>query len=64
MLDFLNQHGGLLPEPLAAHLFRQIVDAVRCPRSEAHASDLRHSNPHHSIDTDSAECQLPKPQCR
>ena len=30
MLDFLNQQGGLLPEPLAAHLFRQIVDAVCC----------------------------------
>ena len=29
MLDFLNQQGGLLPEPLAAHLFCQIVDAVR-----------------------------------
>ena len=38
MLDFLNQQGGLLPEPLAAHLFRQIVDAARCPSADTRTS--------------------------
>jgi hypothetical protein len=29
LLDYLNEQGGLLPEPLAAYLFRQVVNAVR-----------------------------------
>ncbi len=28
MLDFINRCGGQLPEPLAAHYFRQLVDAL------------------------------------
>jgi len=28
MLDFINRCGGRLPEPMAAHYFRQLVDAL------------------------------------
>ena len=33
LLDFLNEHGGRLPESLAAHIFQQLVTAVRTPPS-------------------------------
>ena len=52
LLDYLNEQGGLLPEPLAAHLFRQVVDAVRADmgtcrnvRCERHSSDESCSGP-------------------
>ena len=40
LLDYLNEQGGLLSEPLAAHLFRQIIDAV-CLVWEADRYTLR-----------------------
>ena len=34
LLDFLNERGGRLEEPLAAHLFQQLIAAVRTAHNE------------------------------